>query len=165
MTASRRLRAMFATGAVALCAIVAAVPLARRSREASAPLRLPPVLVEPPIRLPGAIVLGAARGWHLGRTAPPALGDPVPVVLTAYCLSGTTRRGRYVRPGIVAADPRFFPLARYVELYVGRRYLGRFLVDDTGDSIRGPRLDVWVPTCREARLFGRQRGTAVLAEK
>jgi len=79
-----------------------------------------------------------------------------------YCLQGTTRRGRYVRAGIVAADPRFFPLARYVELYVGRSYLGRFLVDDTGKRIRGPRIDVWTANCRDARRFGSQRGTAVL---
>ena len=86
----------------------------------------------------------------------------MPVGVTMYCLQGTTRRGRYVRAGIVAADPRFFPLSRYVELYVGRTYLGRFLVDDTGLRIVGPRIDVWTPDCREARRFGLQRGTAVL---
>jgi 3D (Asp-Asp-Asp) domain-containing protein len=82
-----------------------------------------------------------------------------------YCLQGTTRRGRYVRAGIVAADPRFFPLAKYIELYAGRKYLGRFLVDDTGKRIRGARIDVWTPSCREARLFGLQRGTAVLVHR
>jgi len=67
-----------------------------------------------------------------------------------------------VRPGIVAADPRFFPLSRYIELYAGRKYLGRFLVDDTGRLIRGARIDVWTANCRDARRFGVQRGTAVL---
>jgi 3D (Asp-Asp-Asp) domain-containing protein len=82
-----------------------------------------------------------------------------------YCLQGTTRRGRYVRAGIVAADPRFFPLARYIELYIGVRYLGRFLVDDTGKRIRGSRIDVWTASCREARRFGLQTGTAVLVHR
>src|SRR4029077_8927124 len=85
--------------------------------------------------------------------------------VTMYCLQGTTRRGRYVRAGIVAADPRLFPLAHYIELYVGRRYLGRFLVDDTGKRIHGARIDVWTSNCREARRFGLERGTAVLVHR
>ena len=93
------------------------------------------------------------------------MGDPVPVVVTAYCLSGTTRRGRYVRPGIVAADPKLFPLSRYIELYAGGRYIGRFLVDDTGRNIRKARIDIWMATCREAIIFGRQRGAAVLVPR
>ena len=89
----------------------------------------------------------------------------MPVQLTAYCLQGTTRRDNLVREGIVAADPRLFPLGGYVEVYVGRRYHGRFLVDDTGGKIREGILDIWTPSCREARLFGRRRGTAVLVAR
>jgi 3D (Asp-Asp-Asp) domain-containing protein len=123
---------------------------------------LPPAVVTSPLRLPGAVVRGASRAWFVTASGPPPYGEPVPVRVTMYCLSGTTRRGRYVRPGIVAADPRLFPLARYIELYVGTRYLGRFLVDDTGRRIRGAHIDVWTKACRVARRFGLQRGTAVL---
>ena len=129
------------------------------------PILLDPVVVTSPIQLPGAIVVGASAMWYLAANGPLRYGDPVPVELTAYCLSGTTRRGRYVRSGIVAADPKYFPLSRFIEVYVGDEYLGRFLVDDTGSRIRGPRLDVWMPTCREARLFGRVKGTAVLVPR
>ena len=108
---------------------------------------------------------GAARDWAVGREAPAAYGEPVPVQLTAYCLKGTTRRDNLVREGIVAADPKVFPLGRYVELYIGRRYHGRFLVDDTGRRIRDGILDIWTPECRDARRFGRQRGTAVLVAR
>jgi 3D (Asp-Asp-Asp) domain-containing protein len=98
--------------------------------------------------------------------SPPRYGDPVPVQMTAYCLTrNTPRRGRYVRAGIVAADPRLFPLSRYVELYADGRYLGRFLIDDTGRLIRGNIIDIWMPTCREARQFGRRKGTAVLVPR
>jgi 3D (Asp-Asp-Asp) domain-containing protein len=121
-----------------------------------------PVVVMSPIRLEGAVVRGAKTGWYLARNSGPQYGDPVPVLLTSYCLRGTTRRGRYVRPGIIAADPRFFPMARYVELYVGRKYYGRFLVDDTGRKIKGNHIDVWLPSCSDARKFGVKRGTAVL---
>jgi len=129
-------------------------------------LRLPAVVVQSPLVLHGVIVQGATAAWHLTANAPARYGDPVPVEMTAYCLTRTTtRRGRYVRAGIVAADPKLFPLSRYVELYVGRRYLGRFLIDDTGRLIKGNIIDIWMPTCREARQFGRRKGTAVLVPR
>lgn len=145
--------------AVAAFALLAGAASCARDR---GPLRHPPVVVMSPYRLPGALVEGASRTWWKLAAQPVRYDDPVPVGVTMYCLRGTTRRGRYVRPGIIAADPRFFPLARYVELYIGREYLGRFLVDDTGRLIRGNRIDVWTPNCRDARRFGVQRGTAVL---
>lgn len=92
-------------------------------------------------------------------------GEEIPVSITQYCLKGTTRRGRFVRPGIVAADPRIFPLARYVEVFMGRRYLGRFLVDDTGSNVIGATLDIWTPSCRQASRFGRHYGKAVLVAR
>ena len=130
----------------------------------------PPAVVLPPpppapIAMEGVVVQGAPRAWFATAKHPVRAGDPVPVVITAYCLSGTTRRGRYVRPGIVAADPRYFPLSRYIELYAGSKYLGRFLVDDTGSNIRRARIDIWMATCREAVIFGRQKGTAVLVPR
>jgi 3D (Asp-Asp-Asp) domain-containing protein len=130
------------------------------------PLLMEPVVVQSPVRLPGAIVQGASSKWYLASYAPPRYGEPVPIQMTAYCLTRTTtRRGRYVRAGIVAADPRLFPLSRYVELYEGRRYLGRFLIDDTGRLIKGNIIDIWVPTCREAKIWGRRRGVAVLVPR
>jgi 3D (Asp-Asp-Asp) domain-containing protein len=138
---------------------------AARAR-AIAELQAPPVATPmEPISVEGVVVRAAARDWPKKMHRPLATSEPVPVLVTAYCLSGTTRRGRYVRPGIVAADPHLFPLSRYLELYAGTRYLGRFLVDDTGSRIRGAHIDMWVPTCREAILFGRQRGTAMLVPR
>ena len=128
------------------------------------PIRHQPVVVMSPYRLSGVLVEGASRAWWKVR-APTRYGEPLPVGVTMYCLKGTTRRGRYVRGGIVAADPTLFPLAKYIELYVGRTYLGRFLVDDTGTKIRGARIDVWTSSCREARRFGIARGTAVLVAR
>jgi 3D (Asp-Asp-Asp) domain-containing protein len=131
----------------------------------SGPTEIPrhdPVVVTSPVRVDGAVVQGANKGWYLANNSGPQYGEPVPVLLTSYCLRGTTRRGRYVRPGIIAADPRFFPMARYVELYIGKEYYGRFLVDDTGRKIKGNHIDVWLPSCKDAITFGVKRGTAVL---
>lgn len=136
------------------------------SCDSGLPLLLDPVVVRSPLRLPGAIVQGASSKWYLASYAPPRYGEPVPIEMTAYCLTRTTtRRGRYVRAGIVAADPKLFPLSRYIELYEGRRYLGRFLIDDTGRLIKGNIIDIWMPTCREARLWGRRKGVAVLVPR
>ena len=63
----------------------------------NAPVALPAVIVRSPVQMPGAVVQGASKRWFLASYAPPRYGDPVPVMLTAYCLHGTTRRGRYVR--------------------------------------------------------------------
>lgn len=132
---------------------------------ALAEIQPPPVRPTEPIRLEGVLVRAATKGWNKKMHRPLASGEPVPVLVTAYCLNGTTRRGRYVRAGIVAADPHLFPLSRYIELYAGAKYLGRFLVDDTGSRIRGAHIDMWVPTCREAIIFGRQHGTAMLVPR
>lgn len=164
----RRRLGKYASATFALVLVVAAVAGALRLRDGMKP-RLPltflPVVVYAPIRLDGALVLGASRDWHVNRDTPLRFGDPVPVSLTAYCLKGMTRRDHYVREGIIASDPKVFPLGRYLEIYVGKTYYGRFLIDDTGGVIKGNKLDIWTPTCREARLFGRVKGTAVLVPK
>lgn len=140
---------------------VAARAKAAAAAAAAEPPRQPAPLV--PIQMEGVVVRAATKDWNRKlHKRPLKAGEPVPVLVTAYCLSGTTRRGRYVRPGIVAADRKLFPLSRYIELYAGEKYLGRFLIDDTGSKIRGAHIDVWVPTCREAKIFGRQHGTAML---
>ena len=140
---------------IAARARVAAAAAAAEPAKHPAPLE--------PIQMEGVVVKAATKDWSRKlHKRPLKAGEPVPVLVTAYCLSGTTRRGRYVRPGIVAADRKLFPLSRYIELYAGEKYLGRFLIDDTGSMIRGAHIDVWVPSCREAKIFGRQHGTAML---
>jgi 3D (Asp-Asp-Asp) domain-containing protein len=125
------------------------------------PLRLPPVVVVAEYRLAPVVLRGPTRAWWKNAAAPAHFGDPMPVGVTMYCLQGRTRRGRLVQPGIAAADPRYFPLAQSIELYVGRKYIGRFLIDDTGKRVIGDRIDVWTADCELARRFGLQRGLAV----
>lgn len=162
---------------VSVVATLSAVALltAMRAGVDQTPLSMPPVVVESDVRLEGLVVTEPSLPPKPTKKVAPRParkrivrardGQPVPVELTAYCLSGTTRRGRYVRPGIIATDPRVFPLSRYVELFAEGKYLGRFLVDDTGRLIKGAHIDVWVPTCAEAVIFGRVQGTAVLVPR
>jgi 3D (Asp-Asp-Asp) domain-containing protein len=74
---------------------------------------------------------------------------------TAYALKGRTRSGKHVEKGVVAADPRVLPLGTVVQVNAGQ-YSGVYTVHDTGGAIKGNRLDVWVPTTKEARRFGRR---------
>ena len=80
---------------------------------------------------------------------------PTPYVATAYSLRGRTASGRMVSKGLIAADPRHLPLGSRVRLDAGA-YSGEYLVADTGALVRGRRIDIWIPTSREAMRFGRR---------
>jgi len=169
----RRRLGKYATGTFVLVLLVTIGAGTLRFMEAlqpTQPMELAPAVVYAPITFDPVVVVAEppvvekkSRREKARRVA--KLNEPVEVALTAYCLNGLTRRDHYTRQGIVAADPKVFPLGRYVEIYVGRNYYGRFLVDDTGRAIKGNILDIWTPTCREARLFGRTKGTAVLVPR
>ena len=74
---------------------------------------------------------------------------------TAYCLRGRTAMGHGVRKGIIAADPRVLRLGSQVNLGAGA-YSGNYLVSDSGSRVKGRKIDIWVPSCAEARRFGRR---------
>jgi 3D (Asp-Asp-Asp) domain-containing protein len=84
------------------------------------------------------------------------LGEPQAFQATAYALYGRTRIGTYVRRGVIAADPRVIPLGSIVQIKTPG-YTGVYVVHDTGRKIKGNIVDVWVPSSREARIFGRRR--------
>jgi 3D (Asp-Asp-Asp) domain-containing protein len=83
------------------------------------------------------------------------LVSAVHYVATAYSLRGKTASGRMVSKGLIAADPRVLPLGSRVQLEAGG-YSGEYLVADTGGMIRGRRIDIWIPSSREAMRFGRR---------
>jgi 3D (Asp-Asp-Asp) domain-containing protein len=75
---------------------------------------------------------------------------------TAYAFRGRTATGQRVAKGIIAADPRVLPMGTRVRLDAGS-WSGEYTVADTGGAIRGRKIDVWVPTTREAFSFGRRK--------
>lgn len=77
---------------------------------------------------------------------------------TAYCLKGRTALGHGVRRGIIAADPRVLRLGSRINLGAGA-YSGSYLVSDTGGAVKGRKIDIWMPSCSEARRFGRRTVT------
>lgn len=99
---------------------------------------------------PGAGRLGESVAFEAGYVVP-----ATSYVATAYSLRGRTASGRMVAKGLIAADPKFLPLGSRVRLEAGA-YSGEYLVADTGTLVRGRRIDIWIPTSREAMRFGRR---------
>lgn len=98
-------------------------------------------------------VLGAAVEQHPKRKP----GPWIRMSATAYCLKGTTNSGAQTRPGTVAADPRVIPLGSIIHVRGARGVRdGKYTVLDTGRSIKGREIDVFMPSCRAAKRFGRQ---------
>lgn len=82
--------------------------------------------------------------------------SPAPFTATAYALRGKTASGHKVSRGIVAADLRVLPLGTKIKIHNGM-YAGIYTVRDTGRRIKGQKLDIWVPSSKEARKFGKQK--------
>ena len=75
------------------------------------------------------------------------------VKATAYCLAGKTQSGVMARDGIVAADPRVLPVGSVVHVIDGPSS-GIYTVMDTGASVKGQKIDIFISDCERAKRFG-----------
>jgi 3D (Asp-Asp-Asp) domain-containing protein len=76
---------------------------------------------------------------------------------TAYCTGTKTATGSRPNEATIAADPNVLPMGSKVRLSgLQKRYNRVYIVADTGGSIRGRRIDLYMPDCREAIAFGRR---------
>lgn len=93
---------------------------------------------------------GFVRRQVLEMTATAYIPRPVEMGRRA---TGRTANGMRAQFGLVAVDPRIIPLGTmlFIEGY------GMALAADTGGAIRGKKIDLCVPTLREARQFGRRK--------
>jgi 3D (Asp-Asp-Asp) domain-containing protein len=91
-------------------------------------------------------------------TSAPHVPRKIVMTATAYCLRGVTASGTPVRTGTVAADTRILPMGSRVRIR-GRHVRGDYVVADEGAAVKGHRIDVYMPSCEDARRFGRQRVT------
>lgn len=81
---------------------------------------------------------------------------------TAYCLSGKTSSGERARAGTVAADPRVLPIGTVLRIHPRR---GLYTVLDTGSGVKGREIDIYMPSCRKARAFGRRTVRAEIVRR
>lgn len=87
----------------------------------------------------------------------PQAGARLQFKATAYCKGETTASGAGVRTGIAAADPAILPVGSVVRLETpSPRYSGVWTVMDTGPSVRGRTVDLYLWSCKEALQFGRR---------
>jgi 3D (Asp-Asp-Asp) domain-containing protein len=121
----------------------------------------------------GSICLGActARPPAPGPLPPPAAKVEPPSVTaqgfeaTAYSLDGLTRSGRPVERGLVAADPKVLPLGSRIRVDGAGQYSGVYTVADTGRSIDGREIDIYIADEAEATRFGRRQVKVTVLER
>jgi 3D (Asp-Asp-Asp) domain-containing protein len=90
-------------------------------------------------------------------SAPPQAGSRIAFTATAYCKGETTASGVIVRTGIAAADPLLLPVGTVVRLDThDSKYDGIWTIMDTGPSIQGRVVDLYLWSCHEALRFGRR---------
>ncbi len=82
----------------------------------------------------------------------PPGGSRMTVDVVAYCGGVGTASGLPLGWGTVAVDPTVIPLG--TKLYVPG--YGDGVAADTGSAIKGRIIDVWFPTCAQARAWGRK---------
>lgn len=73
----------------------------------------------------------------------------------AYHLPGRTALGISVRKGVVAVDPSLIPLGTRMHV----PGYGQSIAADVGTAIKGPIIDLWMPTDKAARRWGRHTVT------
>lgn len=102
------------------------------------------------------------------KTEPTPKYTEMQVVATAYCpcveccgkSDGMTATGTKAKANrTVAADPKILPYG--TEILCG---MGEFVVEDTGGSIKGNRVDFFFDSHEEALKFGRQEFTIWVKE-
>jgi 3D (Asp-Asp-Asp) domain-containing protein len=77
---------------------------------------------------------------------------------TAFAMSGETARGTETHVGVVAADPRIFPLGTRLQL-IGAGISGTYTVSDTGAAVVGRHIDIYLPNAAAAKRFGKRMVT------
>ncbi len=70
--------------------------------------------------------------------------------------SKPTAAGTVPHEGIVAADPDVIPLGSRIRIMNAGPYNGIYTATDTGDKIKGQRIDIYLSSAAEAKQFGRK---------
>lgn len=92
-----------------------------------------------------------------GEFQAPVPGQRLVFTATAYCKGIVTTAGVAVQNGIAAADPSLLPVGSVIQLDSSDGiYDGIYNVLDTGPSVQGRLVDLYMWNCNEALTFGRQ---------
>jgi 3D (Asp-Asp-Asp) domain-containing protein len=90
-------------------------------------------------------------------TALPSPGARIAFHATAYCKGLVTTSGVAAQSGIAAADPEMLPVGSVVDIdSLEAKYNGIYTILDTGPSVQGRHVDLYMWSCYEALDFGRR---------
>ena len=89
-------------------------------------------------------------------TGLPSPGVRLQFSATAYCKGSTTASGVTARSGVAAADPDLLPVGTVIQIDSLQRYNGIYAIMDTGPSVQGRSIDIYMWSCNEALQFGRK---------
>jgi 3D (Asp-Asp-Asp) domain-containing protein len=90
-------------------------------------------------------------------TALPAPGSRIAFSATAYCKGLVTTSGVAAQTGIAAADPEMLPVGSVIDIdSLDPVYSGIYTILDTGPSVQGRHVDLYMWSCNEALVFGRR---------
>jgi 3D (Asp-Asp-Asp) domain-containing protein len=81
---------------------------------------------------------------------------PMPFSVSAYCDVGITNSGTWVRPGITACGPSY-PFGTVFAIQDGPVVV----CADRGGLVTDRHLDIWMPSCEDAILWGRREMFAI----
>lgn len=163
----RRLAAALAGAAVLtstmLPGLPAAVAHAAVNPNADAPVATQQQVGQDQAKDPAQINANAQKKQVTARqTAPKEFEQVLDIVATAYApgphdndqWGDRTYLGTKIRPGVIAVDPDVIPLGSrvYIQFPDGT---GQYAVaEDTGGAIKGNRIDIALPTVKQAEDFG-----------
>src|ERR1700730_11239744 len=87
----------------------------------------------------------------------PSPGARLAFSATAYCKGATTTSGVAAQTGVAASDPQLLPVGSVIEIDSAEvRYSGIYTIMDTGPSVQGRQIDIYMWSCTEALNFGRR---------
>jgi 3D (Asp-Asp-Asp) domain-containing protein len=106
-----------------------------------------------------AALLASLAGCATTEHREPARVAPVlqDFEATAYSIEGKTATGGRAHEGICAADPHVLPLGSHIRVHEAGPYSGDYVVADTGRTVKGRKIDIFLADDAEAKRFGRKK--------
>jgi len=116
-----------------------------------------------------ALAAAGCASWFERPAPPPPPPIAQPELLdfeaTAYSIEGKTASGAQTRDGVVAADPAVLPIGTKIRIRDAGRYSGEYVVKDTGRTIKGREVDIYLQNDAEAKKFGRKKVKVEVLDK
>ena len=117
-------------------------------------------------RTPATLLIAILFVASLAAAATPARkAGPEKFTASAYSIAGKSAVGSKSCKGTVAADPNVLPLGPKIRVRGAGAYSGEYTVVDSGRNVKGNVIDIYMPSVREARQFGKKKvGVEILGE-